>query len=45
MLAGEYRYLQEDYEGRLDFEYLPTDQLDNGNHRTLFSIDHYHWFG
>lgn len=44
MLGGEYRYLQEDYEGQFAFEYLPTDQLDNGNERALVSFDHYHWF-
>ena len=44
MLGGEYRYLQENYEGKFAFEYLPTDQLNNGNRRSLLSLDHYHWF-
>lgn len=44
MLGGDYRYLQENYEGQFAFEYLPTDQLDNGNERALLSFDHYHWF-
>lgn len=44
MLSGEYRYMQQDYEGQFAFEYLPTDQLDNGNERALVSFDHYHWF-
>ena len=44
MLGGEYRYLQEDYEGTFAFEYLPSDKLDNDNDRSLVSLEHFHWF-
>ena len=44
MLGGEYRYLQEDYEGTFAFEYLPSDKLENDNDRSLVSLEHFHWF-
>ena len=44
MLGGEYRYLQQNYEGNFSFEYLPSDKLNNDNDRSLVSLDHFHWF-
>lgn len=44
MLGGEYRYLQENYEGELGFEYLPGDDLANGRDRSFLSFRHEHYF-
>lgn len=44
MLAGQYRYLQEDYEGQLGFEYLPGDDLANGRDRSFVSFRHEQFF-
>ncbi len=40
MLGGEYRYLQQGYEGELSFEYLPGDDLANGRDRSFVSWRH-----
>jgi LPS-assembly protein len=45
MLNGEYRYLYQDFEGELDFEYLPDDDLEHGKDRSLVSFRHLHYFG
>lgn len=40
MLGGEYRYLQESYNGKFEFEYLPNDKLDNHRDRSLVALWH-----
>ena len=44
MLGGQYRYLQENYEGEVGFEYLPGDDLANGRDRSFVSFHHEHYF-
>lgn len=44
MLGGQYRYLQENYEGEFGFEYLPGDDLANGRDRSFLSFRHEQFF-
>jgi LPS-assembly protein len=44
MLGGQYRYLQPDFEGQVEFEYLPSDDLRNDEDRSLVSLRHRHAF-
>ena len=44
MLGGEYRYLYQDFEGEFDFEYLPSDSIENGADRSFVSYQHSHYF-
>ena len=41
MLSNEFRYLQEDYAGKLRLDYLPNDSIANRN-RYAFSFQHEH---
>ena len=40
MIGGEYRYLDENYFGEVDFEYLPGDKLRDDQDRSAVSIEH-----
>ncbi|MCP5202404.1 MAG: LPS assembly protein LptD [Gammaproteobacteria bacterium] len=40
MLETEYRYLTETMEGRINFEYLPNDRLEDHHDRSLFGLEH-----
>jgi LPS-assembly protein len=44
MLGGQYRYMQENYDGQLGFEYLPGDDLANGRDRSAISFRHQQFF-
>ncbi|MEX2480731.1 MAG: LPS assembly protein LptD [Gammaproteobacteria bacterium] len=43
MLETEYRYLQSDYQGRANVEYLPGDDLAGGQDRSLLGLTHEHY--
>lgn len=40
MMNGQYRYLDTTYDGQLDVEYLPSDDLRDGESRSLVSFKH-----
>ena len=40
MLNGQYRYMNLNYDGQLDIEYLPSDRLKNDQERSLISFRH-----
>lgn len=40
MMESEYRYMQPTYQGRAQVEYLPNDDLVQGQDRSLFSLLH-----
>jgi LPS-assembly protein len=45
-LAGEYRYLEKNYSGSTNLEYLPNDDAnDDRNNRYYYRIGHNHNFG
>ncbi len=44
MLGGQFRYLEQDYAGQLEFEYLPGDDLRNDEDRSLVSLRHRQFF-
>ena len=44
MLGGQYRYMNRQYAGQLEFEYLPSDDLRNDEDRSLISFRHRQYF-
>lgn len=44
MLGGQYRYLQPSFAGKIEFEYLPSDDLRNDDDRSLLAFRHRHSF-
>ena len=44
MLGGQYRYLQRDFGGQIEFEYLLSDDLRNDDDRSLVTFRHRHSF-
>lgn len=40
MFAGEYRYLGPSFKSEINFEYLPSDNLDNGQDRSAVTVKH-----
>ncbi|MGE0484751.1 MAG: LPS-assembly protein LptD [Gammaproteobacteria bacterium] len=44
MLETEYRYLTESMEGKVNFDYLPNDRLDDDQDRSLFGFEHRQYF-
>ncbi len=44
MLSGEYRYMGRSFEGEVDFEYLPNDDVAEGRDRSAVSWQHEHYY-